>query len=72
MKSSPLCSWEKITTHVGFKDNQDWTGMHVLAASNVCLFRCVSVQLRIYKKFAFHKLESGVVIAGCSPFSSLR
>lgn len=46
--------------------------MYVLAASNACFFRDVSIQLRSYRKFALHKLASGVVILGCSPFCSSR
>lgn len=72
-KSSPLCSWERITTNVGFKDKRKMrTGlecMYWLLVMLVSLFRDASVQLRFCKMFAL-KLESGVLIAGCSSFCS--
>lgn len=76
VKSSPFYYWKRITTDVGFKDKRKMrTGlecMYWLLVMLACLFRDVSIQLRFYKKFALHKLESGVVIAGCSPFCSSK
>lgn len=72
-KSSPLCPWERIT-NVGFKDKRKMrTGlecMYWFLVMFVSLFRDASIQLRFYKMFALYELESGVLIAGCSPFCS--